>query len=435
MTDVDILYEGDSIVSVVESSSAEFISRADGQPGTCAFRVKDTSHDYAPGFFHLGGTLELYVDGTREWDGWVIDATDEYALAVSDTSTPSETARYWSISGMDRNLLFTKRILFDQAEPANTAGFKVWPAGTYDQEAIYYALEHYVDLSGDGLDYSIQSIAPVDEDAEFKLGAVAQPLQELFRDAQKMTGGVYFISPDRTLQYVGDMEVTAPWVITDVPQWYDEGEAIGCRELKFTWSIEQMGNHAMVWGAGRGSDEPVFEEYKNQDSIDSFGLWQWGDLFVNAYKPGTVLRRARTYVEGSPSHRVGHGVEDPTVFATIFEQGLRAGMVAEVDSYLLGYEVLPVRRVRITFPTKVDVRWQLEMSRMVDEPWSAYDLWEDPDQWFTEIIGTPPPLQPRWIFLDSFDVREGTSQDDFGRADNDRYWEDRYWFYPGGGGT
>jgi hypothetical protein len=433
MTEIDILYEGASIWDDVEISSAVFISRADGQVGTCSFRIKDLGHTYTTDYLHAGGTLELYIDGVRQWDGWAIDVSQTWAFPADDTSDPTKTARYWEVAGYDRNLLFTKRVQYDQEFPANDAGFKMWPAGTSDQEAIEYALEHYVDLTGDGLSFYIQNIGTIDDDAEFKIGGVSQPMLTIFTDAQKMTGGVFFISPDRVLTYIGDTELTYWTTLCDTPGWYEEGETIGYRNVKIKLSIKDAATRAMVWGAGRGTDELAFAMYHNDEMIDSIGVWEWGDLFINAYKHGTVMKRARTYVEGSPAHRIGHGYEMPTVTCEIFVPGIRAGDVVWFENNLYGYAAsLPVRMVEMTFPTKSAVMFALEMTLTVDEAWGAYDLWEVQDE-YTEVIviGDEPIITHCvWNFLDTFS-RTWYSDDNLGVADNDRG-ETRTWYTPGG---
>jgi hypothetical protein len=436
MTDIDILYKGVSIWDDVEISSATFDSRADGQVGGCSFRIKDLRHSYDRDWLHAGGTLELYLDGNRAWDGWAIDISETWAFPVDDTSDPTKTARYWQVSGYDRNILFTKRVQYDQEFPANDAGFKMWPAGTSDQEAILYALEHYVDLSGDGLNYSIDWIDSIDDDAEFKLGGVGQPMLTIFTDAQKMTGGVFFINPERTLVYTGNL-----WdyfALTDQLGWSPVHSewVFPYRNVKIRSSIKEAATRAMVWGAGRGSDDPVFAQYQNDEMISSIGVWEWGDLFVNAYKHGTVLKRARTYVEGSPSHRVGHGYEMPFVTCDIFRVGITAGECVWFENSLYGYDrAIPVRKVEMTFPTKTAVKSSLEMTLTVDEAWSAYDLWEDQDETTSELIntGTDPVFTTCvWEYLDTFS-RTGFSEDNLGYADNSHP-ETRPWYDPFGGG-
>jgi len=439
MTEIDILYRGVSIWDDVEISSAVFIGRAgaslEGLVGTCSFRIKDLSHVYTSDFLHAGGTVELYIDGERVWDGWAIDISQTWAFPAADTSDPTKTARYWEVSGFDRNILFTKRVQFDQEFPANDAGFKMWPAGTSDQDAILYALEHYVDLYGDDITFSIQNIDTIDSDAEFKIGGVSQPMLTIFTDAQKMTGGVFFIGPDRVLRYIGDTDLTFWQILSDTPGWYDEGEAIGYRNMKIKTSIKDAATRALVWGAGRGSDDPVFAVYHNDEMIYSIGIWEWGDLFVNAYKQGTVMKRARTYVEGSPAHRIGHGYEMPFVTCDIFVPGILAGDVVSFESNLYGYSApLPVRMVEMTFPTKSAVKYSLEMTLTVDEPWSAYDLWEVQDDTVSEDINSgndPIITHCIWNYLDTFS-RTWYSNDNLGTADNDRG-ETRVWQTPGGG--
>jgi len=98
---VDIRYDGVSIIDDVELKQSSFTSKADGNVGQALIRVRDTQHAYAPGYFKQGKTLELFVDGSRSWDGWVFVVRRGWQFDVDDTTNPVATPRYWTLMGLD----------------------------------------------------------------------------------------------------------------------------------------------------------------------------------------------------------------------------------------------------------------------------------------------------------------------------------------------
>lgn len=370
---VSIRIDGVDVTDDVVIESASFQSIADGQYGEANIVIDDLAHVYSGDDIKTGMTLELYIDGTREWDGWVFTVKRAWPLDADDTSVPSTTPRLWKIRGYDRNLLFQKRFMYRVAQPDDDSGFKIWPTETTDKAAIEYALEHYVDLSGDGLTFDIESVASPGPYEDFTLGYVAAPLGTLFEDAAKITGAVFYISPQRVLKYVDDMTVTAPYVLTDTPTGVGQ---VGYRDLNAIADFTHAANQALVWGAGKGSADPVFADYMDAGSVADHGLWQWGDLYLGAWKQETVNRRARTYVEGSKSHRRGHGKPNPVVTATVFEPGFQVGQVVDFRADVFNYQKdLPIRKSTITFPSKSTPRYDLELSLQVDTPFGVPDLW------------------------------------------------------------
>lgn len=394
MTAVVIKLDGSAITDDVLFSRSSFTGVADGNIGSAVVVLKNDRGQYEASDLVTGMTLELIIDGERAWDGWIFATRRTWAFDVVDTTVPAEVPKFWTIQGIDRNLLFQKRILFRQDEPADDSGLKVWPAGTSDRTAILYALDNYVDLSGMGLSVGpgIKQIASPAPDGEFTLGYVSAPLGVLFNDAAKMTGGVFFVSPDRVVRYVSDLVVTAPFKLSDTPT----GSQVGYSDMDAALDATEMANEALVWGAGRGSSEPVFARYRSSSSVAEHGLWQWGDIFIGAYKPQTVLRRAETYVEGSPTHRRGHGEDVPVVTCTIYEPGIRVGHVVDFINDVFDYqEPLPVRQSKMTFPTPDSVKYELELTLKVDTPFGAPDLWPiDSDDGPGDTDDEPPDNQP-----------------------------------------
>lgn len=378
MVAIVIKYDGVDITDDVLLENTWFESIADGRTGKANVRLRDKLHTYPPSFFAGVKTLELFIGGSREWDGWGFIVRRGWAFPVDDTTDPTTTPRFWTLGGLDRNILFTKRVLYDTNNPGGEGGLKIWPAGTSDREALDYALRNYVDLDGLGLDASsgIEQIASPADNAEFTLGFVSANLGVLFEDCQKVTGGVFYIDPDRVIRYVDDRTVTAPFVLSDNPS----GAEVGYRDLDAGLDFNEGATEALVWGTGVGSANPVFEKYRDEDAVDAYGLWQWADIFIGAWKQSTVRKRARTYIDGSPSHRMGHKDPTPEVTFKIFEHGLRVAHVVDFNADVFGYQDdLPVRRIKMTFPSPTDVEYDVTLALRRDTPFGAPDLWpKDP---------------------------------------------------------
>jgi len=387
MATIDIRLDGVSVTSHVLFARTSFTSVADGNPGTATVVINNDGNPLTTNDISVGTTLELYVDGSREWDGWVMGWSLGWPFSYDDTTVAADTPTFWTIHGYDRNLLFQKRVMLNKANPSSNRGFKIWPADTPDKTAIQHSLDKYVDLSSDGLTWDIEQIDSPSPWEEFTLGYVSAPMGLLFEDCSEMTGGVYWVGPDRKLHYKSDITVTAPWTLSDAPA----GSEVGYRDLNAALDYTKAATEALVWGAGKGSADPVFAKYTNTTAKNTYGLWQWGDYYAGAWKQQTVNRRARTYVNGSPTHRRGHDEPVPTVRCIVFTPGLRAGMVVLIVSTLFAYsEALPIRKMTMTFPTPSEVKYELEASLKVDTPFGI------PDPWWTDEDGTDTPYR-EWI--------------------------------------
>jgi hypothetical protein len=371
---IDIRLDGTSIVDDVLFAQTQFTALADGQPGLADIVVKNDKGQYSPSDFITGMTLELYIDGQREWDGWLFDFKRTWPFETMDTSSPWSVPKYWKLRGLDRNLLFQKRFIYDQDAPANMDGLVEFDGETTDRTALLYYVNNYVNLTGDGLSTSgIKEVASPGQGGVFTLAHVGAPWGLAFDDCAKMSGAVFYIDPDRVIHYRGDTDVNAPFTLTDTPG--DIPGSKGVSDLEWDEDFANAATDALVWGAGYGSRYPVFA--RHEGNIEKFGRWQWGDLFVGAYKQATVNKRARTYVEGSPSNRRGHGKPVPVVRFTLYTPGLRVGMVALVVFTLFGLShALPVRKMTITFPTTTSAKYDVEMNLNIDAPFSAPDLWK-----------------------------------------------------------
>jgi hypothetical protein len=399
-----IRVDGVDITPDVVFSQTLFRCVADGQAGTATVVIADRTQTYSVGDFRMGMTLELVIDGTRYWDGWVFVVRNGWPMPVDDTTNPASVARTWTLEGYDRNLLFQKRILYRLSDPTDDSGLRIWASDTTDKVALEYTIDNYVDLSGDGLSYDIEEVGSPGPFEEFTLGYVGAPLGVAFDDAAKITGAVFVIGPGRVLRYHDDITPTAPFVLSDRPT----ASQVGYREFEIGSDFTGGATEAFVWGAGRGSDEAVFGTY-SENPGNIVGRWQWGEIFVGASRQQTVNRRARTYIKGSPNHRRGHGDPVPVVRSSIFEPGLRTGDVVTFENALYDYQRdLPLRQMVITFPTPTQARFDLELTLRVDTPFGVPDPWD----YHRKRIRVPPvppipePIDPSidtGTLIDHFD--------------------------------
>lgn len=419
-------YKGDDITADVDLRSARATSRTNGAVGQAYIKVKDRTRDYeaspspyAPGYFHAGGTVELFVGGTRVWDGWAFRVGRQWAFDVDDTSDPTATPRYWVLQCLDRNLLLQRRFIYNQADPADATGIPDFPFGTSDKAAIEQMLEDFTDLE---IDTDISEISTPSEQEAFVLGAIGGPVGLIFEDCSKVTGGVYYVGPtDRVLRYTDDVTVNSPFTLSDTPA--EDAGSVGYREIEDELVSDDMATDALVWGAGRGSAQPAFSRYESDARISEFGRWQWSDTWSGMYKEASLAKRAETYVEGSTAHQRGHGDPVPEARLVIFRPGIVAGMVTRLQHHAYGSDqILPVREVTMTFPTPRAVRYELLLSLAYDSPFGIVDDW-----WGGEDI---PIGDPGWspgtscgTLIDEFDREYNIAvTDGWGTATNGSSW-------------
>lgn len=403
--EIAILYNGDDITSAVEFKSARFVSASGGVAGESHLRVRDKGHVFAQGYFKAGRTLELLVDGTRVWDGWVFEISREYAFATDNTTDPAVTPRWWVLDGFDRNILWAKRVFFDTASPENLA-IGEYPALASDQEVIRDVLDRLCTMGDDGLDIvsGITSVGPIDPYQEVKVGKAGEIMRHPMDLMVMMNGAVYYIDPARVVRYVDDVTETAPYKLSDEPS----GSEVGYRELMIRGDGAQLYNDALQWGIGQGSAAPAFARVEDQDSIDLHGRFQHGETYTGMWQPLSVQRRADTFVNGSPSHRRGHKDEEIRIDCVVYEPGLLPGMGIDFHSGVWDGQyddIYPIRKMEMTFPTPTSMRYALMISHAYDAAWAFQDPPPDEphgDDWITNPL--PPPTSAQgdlWWILGS----------------------------------
>ena len=227
MSVIVISVDGTPVTDDVIIAGASFISLVNGSPGQCAFQVRDDAHTYS---FLAGQSITMSIDGTVYWGGYVMRARYTYPLSVMDTTiTPVTVARYWSIEGVDYNILFQKRIVFKPSDPTGKLDF-MYPVDTYDDTIIKDIFDNYLDISGDGLTRTdvnrvakaFLDIAGVTHKAGGMVASAGMTWGDMMNSVARATGGVYYITPDKNLHYVDAGTVTSAYTLTDRP--YPVGE-------------------------------------------------------------------------------------------------------------------------------------------------------------------------------------------------------------------
>ncbi len=392
---VTIRYDGIEITSRVMYTMTSFTSAANGGVGSCRIRVRDDNQEYS---FVGGRRLELEINGQREWTGYSTSIRRGY-YTLTDQA-PGEIVRYFDIEGVDLNILFQKRILYDKANP--TKGLlTTYPAGTHDDVIVKAYIQNHLDLSGYISDTSlIEYVGTPSSDSEI-FGHAGWTWGQFMQSIQRDVGSIYYIDPDGRVVLTDVDTPNAPWGISDAP---GAGE-VGARDLEIDHGGENLRNDVLGWGAGQGEDHMIFSRVTDDDSIATHGRWQVGLTPQPVWRQPTLDRITNSWVYGSPQNKRG-GKDDAVAVRTVLrDQGLRVGMKANVRSEVYGYEdVLPCRQMEVTFLTQTAPRWTATLSHELDTPWSTFEywipeftwppfLWEEPD-WRIDWPVFPPPFDP-----------------------------------------
>lgn len=368
MAIIEIRLNGVDITSDVIFADAEFISQANGATGTCAFRVRDLNHTYHT--IDIGDSITLDINGQRAWGGYVMQLNRGYFFEARDCTCPNTVPLYYRVIGTDYNVLLNRRIIFDPDTPENSE-LTSFPANTDDDDVIKFYAANHLDLSGDGIDTTtlVEHVGTPSLDQEISAPAGWTWNQFMIFVAYN-TGSIWYIDPDKKLVYTDVDTPNAPFEISDQP---GPGQ-IGAREMMVVFDGTRLVNDAMIWGAGKGSDDLAFGRVIDNASISEHDLWQVGRVVGGAWKQETVDRTAATYVDGSPQSQRGGKIDRHSVECVLFTHGFRVAQKVHVYSEVFGFdEVIPIRVLRITFPTTTDVRYQLTLAHEVDEPQHLVD--------------------------------------------------------------
>jgi hypothetical protein len=399
-----IAYDGVDITADVEIATAEFTSMVNGNTGMCQLRVVDDGHTYS---FSSGHSITLDIDGKRVWGGYLLQVKRGYPFYVEKTSTPSTAHRWWNLVGVDYNFLFERRIVYSAAHPTTKTDWS-FPAGTWDDTIINTIFDSYLPgIASDGLSranvqrvsvaiFDISGVTSgVDSSGHRNTGGSVASAGFKWRDmmdeVSRSTGGVYYIDPDKVLNY-GDVDIAStPYVLTDTPSLPVD---VGFRKMTILQNGSDLVNDYRLWGAALGSNHIVYNHTEDAASVLLHGLWQAGNFNSALYSPAAVNFAARTVVYGTPTNKRGHKDDAVSFTCTVFAPVFRAGMRVHAISNIWGFDdVIPIRMMVTRFINPHQAVFELTLSHAIDEPWSTFQtVW--PKVPSPQLPPTPTPKPP-----------------------------------------
>lgn len=242
-----IKVNGVDVTPIVRYADARFQSQVNGSAAPCFLAVRDLDHTQG---FTTGHEITLDVDGVRRWTGFVTKIRRQYSSAVVDTTEPAETARWFAIDGVDLNILFQKRIVFNKGHPENgilapPPGWRdakhpdQWKAETPAYVIVRHVLATRTDLLADGVDLSGVTMldSPNPDFAAAFTGAMT--VGDFMRSVNRLLGGIFYLTPTKRLMYHPVETATTNFYLTDTPY----GDVTDLSEGFDT-------DHATGWGTG-----------------------------------------------------------------------------------------------------------------------------------------------------------------------------------------
>jgi hypothetical protein len=380
-----IVVGGVDITDDVMFETASFTSAVNGFPGACGFRVRDTLHSHA---FVAGAETYLEIDGKRRWGGYITQVTRGFAFPYDDTTDESSVARFFTLTGVDYNILFAKRVLFDKANPTNVA-FKSWPVDTAADTVIRYIFDHYTTLADDGCVYdSVTNAGTINPDKVASVGTVGFTFGDAMTEINRLINAVWYFDAFKNLHFTSADDRDNPIGLSDNPG----ANEVGFREAAFLADGTKLANDVFVWGAGTGSRRMAFAHVESGPSKNAHNLWQYAEFTSAMYHQWAVDERASSILNGNDQSLRGWKNNRDAWTLTIFDTRFSLGHKVLVTSDTFGLsDVYPIRKTTITFPTPWDVKTEMLLSHELDDPWNFYEFWFprlSPPEW--TIIDPPP---------------------------------------------
>lgn len=369
VTQVHIRVNGADITDDVIFSDASFTTFVNGQVGTFRFRVKDTDRTRS---FTTGDEVTLDIDGVRRFGGFVASPARSFFFPVEDTSDITRVARQLVFVGVDYNVLFDKRVVYDKDRPANVA-LRSWPEDTEDRTIIKYVVDHYTDLYDDGITHdAVEHVGFPNPDHRGVVGSGGLKLGDIMREVNRLIGAVWYISPSKELTWTDVDTPNASKSLSDHPA---GGTEIGFRDFSHVSNGTKLANDAFVWGSAQGSRRLVFAREQDAASIAAHGRWQYGEYTAQMYKQASVDLRAETVVYGTPQNKRGGKDDAISWMATTYDPAFVIGQKVTIESEVFGVsDVVPIRKMTITFPTKTSPKFEMVISHEIDEPWNTFEF-------------------------------------------------------------
>ena len=375
-------YDGTNITGDVLWNSVSFEAQHNAVPGTFTYTVKDVNHVYT---FHTLRETRLIVDGVPLFGGFVVQVEDGYPFAAMDTvnTDPDDTARYFTIRGLDYNMLFDRRVLRNPANYLNQ--IPNFTSADTAGELIRLMCSDYLDVpAGFDTDTYVDNIeTPFNEGdtgAWMQQGTTWRKQMEEF---VQFTAAVWYFDASRNLHHHAIESAVKRWGFSDAPNYNAitvspatyQGATIGPREITATKKGDHKVHDALIWGGSPWSGDsggtvfaretvtPPAGEISYQLAETHFGEQGYGvqdgvdaraNIIVNG-SPGAVegdQQRGLKYDQWNVkfawyAHQVpllsgNHDHIQPGYITTITLETF------ETDSPLV--LVLPMRSMRVSFP-------------------------------------------------------------------------------------
>lgn len=424
---VVIARNGFDITNFVVAAESSFESQINAVPGTFEITCRDPDQVLD---FVTGDEITLDVDGVRMYGGYLTLITHKFAFAADDTTRGAGAvqSRLWVLRGVDYNVMFDKRVMRDSSAPPDSylRLFPLFAGDRKDGDLIRNVLTvDWLDIPP-GFDTTSRvddvvcpaslSDDPMVADCDpTAVGAWLDPgttWRKQMESFAKMSGVVWYMDPDKKLNWHALETFVARWGFSDVPNHLPvdgdppgvfAGATYGFREIEAMENGETLVNDAMIWGGTDWSGTAggtVFAREQNAPSEAAHGRWQYAETHFgdsNFASDVQVDVRAQVIVNGQPGNVGGNtnrglsneqwrvsltwfGKDVPLVSGQ--KDHLVVGNVVVIDLQTFGLSgvnalLLPLRQIKITFPALHPdgtgyVKFEGTFALQLDDPWSLW---------------------------------------------------------------
>ena len=408
MSTITITVDGVDMTDHVIFSTASFESQLGAVAGSFEFAVLDLNRTLS---FSTGSEVILTIDGEVYFGGFTTQVTRKSGLPVDQTQDLSRYhSREWILRGVDYNILFDKRVVYNVASP--NSDFVIDPtSGSWtDQYAINLLTSTYLDLAADGIDLTtyvqVVNDPTPDAGATFDFGPPGITWRKQMEIIASITGALWYISPTKALHYQSVEDTVAPFSFSDQP---NNTTSFGFREFSYIDDATNVVNDALVWGGSAfGSTgvsvQTVFGRATDTTAISVVGRWQKPETHFGEdgfFTTTDVTRRANLIVYGDVNvlgnptgGEIGLRYAQKTAKLSWFSPRVAAplvpGSLVTIAINTYGFTVaLPLRSVRISFPTPTVARFDAFLGFQTTDPWALWKFMRTYSDKINTILSTP----------------------------------------------